>query len=267
VRTENPCGDVNVVGGFDLGSVTARAKFRGATLDEARAKAATYTLIIEESDHLVLIKQPDVAGLMVDLDVQLSGSGTVEVRCESGDIHVMDTMGGGRIQSRSGDVRLKGLDGIIEINSTSGDISVEESVTPSLTVESKSGDIVMKQVVGNVNVRSASGDVTARGCKGKVVSVESVSGNVCLDLSEPIGGSLNVRTVSGSASVQIPDGSDCLVKLSTLNGTVTCGLELKDEARTNQRLTGRLGEGGGSVDVSAISGNVALRMRDAVTAE
>lgn len=263
LRIDNPCGDVKVVGGFDIGSVTAHAKFRGATIDDAKAKADAYTLIIEESDHVVLIKQPDVTGLTVDLEIQLSGSGSIEVKSDSGDISVLDTMGGCRVNAKSGDIRLRGLDGVIEVTSASGDLSVQDSITPSLVVENKSGDILLKGVRGNVNVRSASGDVTATNCSSKGMAVESVSGTVKLDLSEPVAGRVDVRTVSGSADISVADGSDCLVKLSTLSGIVACDLTLEDEARSNQRITGRLGPGVGSLDVSAISGNIHLRLRDA----
>lgn len=266
LRIDNPCGDVKVVGGFDVGSVTAHAKFRGATIEDAKAKADVYTLIIEESDHVVLIKQPDVTGLTVDLEIQLSGSGSIEVKSDSGDISVLDTMGGCRVNAKSGDIRLRGLDGVIEVTSASGDLSVQDSITPSLVVENKSGDILLKGVRGNVNVRSASGDVTATNCSSKGMAVESVSGTVKLDLSEPVAGRVDVRTVSGSADISVADGSDCLVKLSTLSGIVSCDLSLEDEARSNQRITGRLGPGVGTLDVSAISGNIHLRLRDA-TAE
>ncbi len=263
LRIENPCGNVKVVGGFDVGNVTAHAKFRGVTVDDAKAKADSYTLIIEESDHIVQIKQPDVTGLSVDLEVQLSGAGPVEVRAESGDIHILDTKGGCRINGRSGDVRLRGLDGVIEVASSSGDLSVEDSVTPSLSVENKSGNIVLRGVHGNVNVRSASGDVKAARCSSKVMAVESVSGTVKIDLIDPVSGSVNVRTVSGSAELTVADGGDCLVKLSTLSGVVTCDLDLNDDSAGIQRVTGRLGAGTGSLDVSAISGNVSVRLRDA----
>ncbi|MBI3722150.1 MAG: hypothetical protein HY248_06310, partial [Fimbriimonas ginsengisoli] len=71
LRIENPCGDVRVSGGFDRGTVSAKAHFRAASLEEARSKAEAYTLVVEESDHIVFLRQPDVTGLAVDLDLQL----------------------------------------------------------------------------------------------------------------------------------------------------------------------------------------------------
>ena len=63
-----------------------------------------------------------------------------------------------------------------------------------------------------------------------------------------------------NSSASIADGSDCRVSLSTLRGDVTTALKLEDEAKSDQRITGRLGSGKGSLDVSAVTGNVTLEM-------
>jgi polyhydroxyalkanoate synthesis regulator phasin len=263
LRIENACGGVKVLGGFDVGAIVARARFNGSSPEDAKAKADAYTVIIEESDHAVVLRQPDVSGLHVDLEVQLAGHPMVEVRSEAGDVQVLDTKSGCRIHSRSGDVKLRGLDGPIEISAQSGDLSVRECTTTSLVIENKSGNITLAGVRGNINARTVSGDVTLSGSAGKVLSVESISGDVRADLEEPVTGNVSIRTVNGNANVGIADGSDCRVSLSTLRGAVRCELELEDAARTDQRVTGRLGEGNGALDVSAVTGDVCVEMRDA----
>jgi len=262
LKIENPCGDVKVLGGFDVGSATAHARFRGGSHEDAKQKADAYTLILEESDHAVVIKQPDVSGLQVDLEVQVGAGINVEVRAESGDVQVYDTKGGCRVTGRSGDVKLRGLTGVVEISAESGDINVSESELTSLHAENKSGDITLTKVRGNVTARSATGNLRLSESSGKVVSIESVSGDVHAILGEPVTGNLNVRTVNGNATVAVPDGSDCRVSLSTLRGTVECGLVLQDEARQDQRITGRLGAGTGTLDVSAVTGDITVEMRD-----
>lgn len=262
LRIENPCGDVKIVGGLDVGSVTARAKFKGSSPEDARAKADSYTLIVEESDHMVVIRQPDMSGLVVDLEIQLSSASTVEVKSQSGDVSVIETKGGCRINNTSGDLKLRGLNGPIEVHSTSGDIRIEESTTPSLTIENKSGDIVLEKISGSVNVRTSSGDVLVKDVTGKTLSIECVSGDLRVDLDSPVTGALSLRTVSGDASLAVPDGCDCRVSLSTLRGTVSSKMELSDEARQDQRITGKLGEGTGTIDISAVTGDVSLTMHD-----
>lgn len=262
LRIENPVGNIKVSGGKSNGSVRATARIRGMDADEAHEKAEAYTIIIEESEHHVLIRQPDVSGLSVDMDVELDMKCAVEVRTTSGDTTLCATSGGCRVDTQSGDVKLSGLDGPIEVHSQSGDLTISDSITPSSTIEVKSGDITLMNVSGNLTARSASGDIRMRRCAGRTISVESVTGDVSVDLREPVSGTVSIRTVNGDAEAMIADGSDCRVALSTLKGHVTCDLDLEDEAKQEQHVTGKLGNGTGSFDVSAVNGDVRLRQRD-----
>jgi hypothetical protein len=263
LRVENAVGSVKIVGGFEIGSATAQARLRGSSHEEAKAKADAYTPIIEESDHLVLIRQPDVSGLHVDLEIQMPGHRNVEVRAESGDVHVLDTKGAVRISGRSGDVKVRGANGVVEINGESGDVAIEDVTTPSLTLENKSGDLRIERVRGNINARTATGEVHVSASSGKTIAIESVSGSVNLDIDEPVAGNVNVRTVNGDANVSIPDGNDTRVSLSTLRGSLSCTVELEDAHKQEQRITGRLGGGTGSLDISAVTGDICLEIRDA----
>jgi DUF4097 and DUF4098 domain-containing protein YvlB len=265
LKIENPCGNVKVTGGFDVGSVKANAHFRGANIEESRAKAAEYVLIVEESDHVVVIRQPDVTGLSVDLDIQLATVAPIEMRVSSGNVEVYDTGAGCRIASRSGNVELHGLNGVIEVGSESGNVEIDKCDSPQVTIEAKSGNLELNQVFGNINARTASGNVSVKKGSGKIVAIESVSGDAEFDSAEPITGTLNVRTVSGTIEVNIADGSDCRVHLSTMRGSVECNVPLEDEARAEQRVTGKLGSGLGTIDVSAITGDVQLNLRDSLS--
>ena len=111
------------------------------------------------------------------------------------------------------------------------------------------------------NARTSAGNVSLEECAGKTLSVESVSGDVSVDIVEPVSGAVNLRTVSGNARVAMGSG-DCRVSLSTLRGAVSCDLQLQDEARAAQRVTGKLGDGSGTLDVSAVTGNISVVSRD-----
>ena len=259
LRIENPCGDVTIKGGLDIGTVRADAKFRGSG-DDVKSRANTYTIVIEETDSAVLIKQPDIPGLSVDLDIQLAGSASIEIRNESGDVVVKDTKANCRVHSKSGDVTLAGMNGQVEVGTQSGDIVIEDSTTTSLQAENKSGDITLRRVSGNANIRTASGDTAIRDCELKSLAVEGVSGDVDVDLRTPISGAVSIRTVSGNTLIGVPDGSDCRVALKTLRGRVTCAIPLQDEAKAEGQLTGKLGDGKGTLDVSAVSGEITVEM-------
>lgn len=259
LRIVNPKGDVKVIGGSDAAAVSIDAVIRGATPEDARTKAESYTLVIEESDHHVVIRQPEITGLSADLEVRIPAANMVDVQVTSGDIRLDGTGGGAKVQSESGDVEIRGLEGLIEVSSTSGDVFVVETASPMLSIENRSGNVVLRDLVGNVRLSTASGDVNIRGLDSKSVSIDSVSGDVFADFRSPLAGVVNVRTVNGSAVIHVPDGSDCRVALSTLRGDVISDVELEGEARADRRITGQLGEGAGVLDVSAVNGDVALR--------
>ncbi len=263
LRIENPCGSVRVSGGFKEGSVNAKAKVRGSSVDDAKAKAEDYTLVVEESDHSIIIRQPRIASLAVDLVIQIAGVANIDVKTESGDVSILDTGGGAKVNSQSGNVTLRGLNGPVDVTAQSGDLTIADSTSPMISVESKSGNVKLEKLDANVNLRVASGDVDLVSCKGKTISVESVSGNVRADFDEAVAGSVSIRTVNGDANVLMTDGNDCRVSLSTLRGEVACGLVLSDEAKSDQRITGRLGEGTGALDVSGINGDISVSLRDA----
>jgi Putative adhesin len=262
LRVENACGGVKIVGGAATTGVVAKAKFKGATAEDAKLRAEGFVLVIEESDHLVFIRQADVSGLALELEISIAESMPVEVRVEAGDVRVLQTGSSGRVTSRSGIVELKGLNGLVEVSSDNSAISIEDCATPSLTIENKSGDMRLTRVIGNINARTANGNVRLASSHGKVIAVESVSGDVSADIDVPITGSVNIRTVSGDAVIGLCDGSDARVSLSTLRGVVTCSVELEDEAKADQRITGRLGSGSGALDVSAVTGNITVEIRD-----
>lgn len=267
LKIENTTGDIKVIGGKDESKVVAHATLRASDMDEAKKKAEEYTLVVEESDHSIIIRQPDIGGLSVDLEVFLAVSAPIEVRTQAGDISILDTGMSARVTSQSGDVHLRGLDGAVEVTLQNGDLTVEDAKTANVTVENKSGDVMLRRINGNVVTRTSSGDVHVMTCGGGTVSVETVSGDVSVDMSEPVTKTLNVRTVNGDANVTVPDGCDCRVSLSTLRGDVDCDVQLDDEARMEQHVTGRLGEGTGTLDVSAVNGDIALKLRAEVVTE
>ncbi|MBI1334315.1 MAG: DUF4097 family beta strand repeat protein [Armatimonadetes bacterium] len=262
LRVENGSGHVTIMPDTAESYVIARAKFRGATQEDAKAKADAYTLIVEGNDRAVEIKQPHVTGLDVDLEIFVAATPAVEVKSEAGHVTVKDTKNSCRINSTDGRIDLSGLEGQIEVQAYSGDVYLEDSTASNVLIENKAGNISVDKVTGNMNLRSASGNISIRSSSGKTIAVEAVSGDISIDVIEPVTGSMNVRTVNGNAWISIPDGSDARVAVTTLRGLAQTSIELEDRAQNDQRITGRLGAGNGSIDVSAVTGNVSLGLRN-----
>jgi len=261
LRIENLAGDVKVVGGSPGGELIAEAHVRGHDAEDAKAKAEAFTPIIEEGEGFISIRQAEMSGLSVDLEVRVMNSVNVEVKSRAGDVEIRSTGGGCRVNGSSGDIRVSGVSGPVDIHTASGDVDLHDSESPNVIIENTSGSMRLLNVRGPINLRTASGDVTLENCAGRTISVEAVSGDATLDISEPISGNVNVRTVSGDVLLTVADGNDCRVQLASMTGHVDCMLNLSDLSRADRRVTGQLGHGNGTVDVSAISGSVRVRQR------
>ncbi len=262
LKIENGSGHITVTPDAVESYVIAHVKVRGANQEDAKAKADKYTLVVENSDHAVEIKQPHETGLDVDLEIFVAATPAIEVKSEAGHVTIKDTKNSCRITSTDGRIDLSGLEGPIEVQAYSGDVYIDNSNSTNVLVENKAGNISVEKVTGNMNLRSASGNISIRGSSGKTIAVEAVSGDISIDVNEPVTGSMSVRTVNGNAWISIPDGSDARVAVTTLRGMADTSIELEDRAQNDQRITGRLGAGNGTIDVSAVTGNVSLSLRN-----
>lgn len=265
LRVENGAGDVEISTDTTESYVIAKAKIRGATPEDAKAKADAYSLVVDSSEHAVDIRQPQVSGLDVDLKIVVAATPAVEIKSEAGDVMVRDTKNACRIRSMAGEVVLIGLNGQIEVICDSGDVNLRNSDSTGVVIENKAGNIELTGVHGNMNLRSATGNISVHGSSGKTLSIEAVSGNIFVETDQPITGTLNIRTVNGNADVHLPDGSDARVAVTTLRGVASTGVELEDRAQNDQRITGKLGTGAGTIDISAVTGNVNLSLKDATS--
>jgi DUF4097 and DUF4098 domain-containing protein YvlB len=132
-----------------------------------------------------------------------------------------------------------------------------------LTVETKTGDLTVRKVQGAMSLRTSTGAIRIEDSHGRTLSGESALGDIYISTTEPVRGSVNARTVTGDVYVETPDGSDATLMLSTLRGSIACDLDLEDDTRDAQRVTGRLGTGEGHIDVSAVNGDIHVTAKDA----
>lgn len=260
LRIINPSGSIKVEGGQAVGTVSARARIRASNVDEAHERALLYNLVIEESDQAVVIRQPDISGLEVQLAVKID-QGDLDITSESGDVTVVGTKGSCRVSARSGDVKVNDVSKSVEIKVQSGDVALYDAKADSIEIESKSGDVTLGNVSGPINARTASGEIRLKAVEASSLNIDCVSGNIEAELVGACSGTMSCRTVSGNISVSVPSGADCRVTLSTLRGESKSYVALVDDAKADQRITGQLGDGSGRLDVSSVTGDVSLRAR------
>jgi hypothetical protein len=142
----------------------------------------------------------------------------------------------------SGDVSATGLTGKVELTSVSGDVS-GTALIGRAELNSVSGDVVLETASGEASGRSVSGSVraTVRGRATAPLRFSSVSGDLTISLPQDIGADVEMRSVSGEMSSDFPL-------------TLGAGGRVR---RSNLRA--RIGEGGRTLALSTVSGDVRLR--------
>jgi hypothetical protein len=121
----------------------------------------------------------------------------------SGEIRARGRLGETKTHVASGDVELEGVEGRFEAHSASGDVRVE-FVRGDASVHTASGDLQIRRSEAGVDVQSASGDVELGDAGGGPVKVKAVSGDVRVAVRAGRRVAVDVRTVSGEATSDIP---------------------------------------------------------------
>lgn len=258
LRMEVPSGDIKVkVTGFP-GTIKGKATFRAYAEEDAKEKAKAYTPIIEESDKSIVFRVPDTNDVSVDLEVDLMDGCPIEIMSKSGSISISGTEQSCRIEGHHGSIELKEVAGIINVTAIAGDVQISDSECDQITVQSKSGSISLKRVDAVANLRTTSGDIELRSLGSHAASLETTSGQIVAKFEEPFDAALNARTVAGNISISVPENSDCRINISTLSGSVATRLDLEDMRQERLNITGKLGKGNGTIDASAVQGDIEL---------
>ncbi|MEV6284294.1 DUF4097 family beta strand repeat-containing protein [Kribbella sp. NPDC051770] len=119
----------------------------------------------------------------------------------------------------SGDLQLTGT-GAVDLKSRSGEIELAD-VAGDVKLDLTSGDVQVDRLNGRLDVVSTSGDIEANGLKGGPVNVRTTSGDLTLDLAEA--NDVTADVTSGDVEVSAPSGA-YRVETDTRSGEVENGL-------------------------------------------
>jgi hypothetical protein len=142
--------------------------------------------------------------------------------------------------------------------------SVEYSLTvPAGTsldeVKLVSGDVDINGVGGEVRVSSVSGNVNAQGLKGRA-EISSVSGDVKVTFNRT-SSRMKLKSVSGDVIAILPGDANVEVSANTVSGDISneFGLDVEHGKWVGHHLTGRIGNGEGSLELHSVSGEIKVR--------
>lgn len=184
--------------------------------------------------------------------------GNLTVDTGSAEIRASGTRGRLVLDTGSGDIELDGATGDIVLDTGSGDVSVRDVGEGDLVVDTGSGDVSGRAfAVASLNVDTGSGDVSLEDVRATEVTVDTGSGDVDAGFASNIE-DLRVDTGSGDVALTLPAAWTGAVELETASGDIHSDFEVSAEEMDEDHLHGRVGEGGGRLEVDTGSGDIRL---------
>ncbi len=191
----------------------------------------------------------DVTIVTASADIDVTGLvGRADVKTSSGDVSTDDVTADVHAKTASGHITVGNVGGEIRAHTASGDLRCS-SVAGSAVFSTTSGDLELGAAGARVEVKATSGNVRL-GELSHGAKIINVSGDVrVLTLDE---GALHVRSVSGDVSVGVARGVDLHVDVETMSGSVSSDIPLGDRPGPTH-LDRRV-----DLSVRSVSGNVQI---------
>ena len=207
----------------------------------------------------------------INLDVKVPRDVELEVMgIRRGNILVMDLNGGARLRTDEGNITVS------RVGSPAGGLVEVMAPNGSVDLSNINGDVRVVAISSSIAIQCVKGDISARVMSG-VIAVSNSDGDVDLNASSgsvsftgPIhsAGRYRLQTLSGHASMTIPDKVGFTAVLSAYSGQIDTDFQFSKgsttpPARTNRRVIGRNGDGSARIELDSFSGNVSLHKLDA----
>ncbi len=197
---------------------------------------------VDATSGEVLLTSIDAA---CDVDVT---SGNVKVKEVKGDVDIMAT---------SSDILLENITGDVTMQATSGDAELLW-VNGAVRINKTSGNVHAEKCSGDFNIKSTSGDITLEQREGGL-AVSTTSGNVEVTSDFRNGKRFEIETISGDIRVLAPAEIQGDLILETLSGSIDTDLALEVRSLNRQKIEGRIGGGGVSIELRSTSGDIVLK--------
>jgi hypothetical protein len=136
------------------------------------------------------------------------------------------------------------------------DIKIPDYI--EIIVVDLNGIVQVDSVHQNVSVENANGQIILNGISGSVLGT-IINGYIESTVILPTDGSLILSAINGGIGLNIPQITSATFSASVTLGSISISnLDLQNEVKTNNTLTGTLNNGQGSISLSTINGNIAV---------
>ncbi len=130
-----------------------------------------------------------------------------------------------------------------------------------IAVESTNGEVEISAISDSVGISQVNGNIRCARLSGDC-TVGLVNGQITCDVRLPVGGRCSLNTVNGNVSLSVPDTTSARLEAKVSNGTVSVSnLTVGDLKSSRTAVSGVLGSGEGTIQLSAVNGNVTVAGR------
>ena len=214
-----------------------------------------------------------------DLLIRVPAGGRLDVHLGVGKVQVRNVDGRLLLDVASADVETSGTRGSLDLDTGSGTVSVTDA-RGDVTVDTGSGDVTLSQIdagrfsldagsgtfratglaAQSVNLDTGSGDMMLTGVSSPSISLDSGSGSVDLELAADVE-HLSIDAGSGDITIRAPTALGARVEIETGSGDFESDFELSVTRRSDDVISGSIGDGQGMISIETGSGDVRLLKR------
>ena len=185
-------------------------------------------------------------------------NGNLHIDAASAPVNASNTRGEVEIDVGAGPVQVTQARGELSVDTGSGGVTVSDVRGESISIETGSGDVTATNLNSSqLKIDTGSGNIEVTGLKAPQVSLETGSGSVTADISGEIW-NVSVETGSGDVTLKVPATLAAEVDIETSSGDIETDFEVAVTRHARDHMTGRIGEGGGKIDIETGSGGIKL---------
>jgi hypothetical protein len=241
------------------------------SVDIASGKATdiwsrTYTVAAGGRFELINVNGRITAESTDGKDVVVEGKRTAKGRSDEaakellGKLEIREEVGGSTVRVESRPPRTSGFGG--------HEIEWTVKVPKGLTVDLRTinGGVRLDGLSGEIHAKTTNGGVKGQNIIPETLEASSVNGGIEIELGAPLDStdSVEISTVNGGASLQMPSESKATITARAVNGGVRVNdLDIKQDEEPHEferkrRLNGTMNGGGAKVSISTTNGGVRL---------
>jgi hypothetical protein len=241
------------------------------SVDIASGKATdtwsrTYTVAAGGRFELINVNGRITAESTDGKDVVVEGKRTAKGRTDEaakellGKLEIREEVGGSTVRVESRPPRTSGFSG--------HEIEWTVKVPKGLTVDLRTinGGVRLDGLSGEIHAKTTNGGVKGQNIIPETIEASSVNGGIEFELGAPLDStdSVEISTVNGGASLQMPSESKATITARAVNGGVRVNdLDIKQdedahEFERKRRLNGTLNGGGAKVNISTTNGGIRI---------